>query len=72
VYNGRSFNKPILISPLFLILNPKTLPDQLRIGTNAPKERVLLARFDFQKNWTARMLRKKSRNNVESREIRLA
>ena len=35
------------------------VPDQLRIGTNAPNERVPLARLDFQKNPIARAIRNK-------------
>ena len=34
------------------------VPDQLRIGTNAPNERVPLARLIFLKKWSARAIRK--------------
>jgi hypothetical protein len=32
------------------IVKAKALPDQLRIGTSAPDERVLMARLDFWKS----------------------
>jgi len=34
------------------------VPDQLRIRAIAPNERVPPARLDFQKNWSARVIRK--------------
>ena len=37
----------------------KILPEHMRIGRNAPNERVLLARSDNKKNWSARAIRKK-------------
>ena len=67
VYTAKSLNPVERTSfvrfPLNILNFPgcgreKTLPDQLRIGTDAPNEKVPLARFDFQKNWTARVIRK--------------
>ena len=49
---------PLAVGNIRLILKMKLVPDQLRIGTDAPNEKVPLARFDFQKNWTARVIRK--------------
>ena len=37
----------------------KVVSDILRIGANAPNEKVTLARLDFQKNCGARVIRKK-------------
>jgi hypothetical protein len=46
-------------STILVVESVKVIPDILRIGANAPNEKVTLARLDFQKNWGARVIRKK-------------
>ena len=50
----------------------EVVPEHMRIGRNAPNERVPLARSDITKNWSARAIRKKVETNTSEPTMRLA